>query len=369
MTTLRTLALVAAASGAIGLAGCGGSDSSTASGSKSTDAKTLLVSTFQPSDDGSKIKSGTIEIKISGEMTGASALDGSASAKIAIDEGKDGELPEFKADVSVDGQQKGGQKFKLDAGGTYTGGRFYVSYDGENYDVGEELSKRAVDSMQQAVKQSSGNGDQQQLVGQLGLNPETWLIDPKVDGDEQIGGVDTHKITGSVDVKAMVPDILEAARKAQSVTGSAATGQKVPTVTDAQLDKVVEQMEQVDVAVWTGKDDNILRQLKVDLKLKGGKDNKDTLDGSIQLTLTGVNEAQDISAPSDTKPITDLMPKLGGLFNAASGLSGAAGASAVPGAGASAGAGAAVSDAYVQCVNEAGSDAAKLNACQATLSK
>ncbi len=105
MTTLRSLALAAVASTAIGIAGCGGSDGETASAGSSTDAKTLLVSTFQPSDDGSKIKSGTIEIKISGKMTGASPLDGTASAKIAIDEGKDGQVPDFKADVSVDGQQ------------------------------------------------------------------------------------------------------------------------------------------------------------------------------------------------------------------------------------------------------------------------
>lgn len=358
MTTLRSLALAAVASTAIGIAGCGGSDGETASAGSSTDAKTLLVSTFQPSDDGSKIKSGTIEIKISGKMTGASPLDGTASAKIAIDEGKDGQVPDFKADVSVDGQQGGGQNFKLNAGGTYTGGRFYVNYDGEDYDVGEELSKRAVSSMQQAIKQSGGNGDQQQLVGQLGLNPETWLTDPKVDGDEKIGDADTYRITGAVDVKQLVPDILDAASKAQSLTGGA-TGQKVPTVTDAQLDKVAKDIEKLDVTIWTGKDDNILRQLKVDMTLKDGKD---SLDGAIQLTLTGVNEPQDISAPSDTKPITDLMPKLGGLFNAASGLSGSTGA-------ASSGSAPAVSDEYVQCVNAAGNDPAKLNACQSALSK
>ena len=361
MTTLRSLALVAVASGAVGLAGCGGSDGGTASGGSSTDAKTLLVSTFQPSTDGSKIKSGTIEIKISGKLTGSTALDGTADAKIAINQAKDGELPEFKADVSVDGQQKGGQKFQLKAGGTYIDNRFYVNYDGDDYDVGEELSKRAVSSMQQSIKQSTGKQGDQQLLGQLGLNPESWLTDPKVDGDEQIGGVDTYKITGAVDLKALVPDVLDAARKAQSLAGTSATGQKVPTVTSAQLDKVAKQIKKLDVTIWTGKDDHILRQLSVDTTI-GDTDSKDSLDGTLQLTLTGVNEKQDISAPSDTKPITDLMPKLGGLFNAASGLTGGTGA-------ASSGASSTVSDAYVQCVNAAGGDAAKLNACQSQLQK
>lgn len=369
MTTFRSIALVAVASGALGLAGCGGDGEQTASsGSGSTDAKTLLVSTFQPSKEGSKIKSGTIEIKIDGKMTGSTPLEGSASAKIAIDEAKDGELPQFKADVAVDGKQQGGQSFKLNAGGTYTGGRFYVNYDGEDYDVGEELSKRAVDSMKQAVKQSGGGDDQSEIVGKLGLHPETWMTDPKVDDDEQIGGVDTYKITGAVNLKELVPDVLAAAKKAQSLAGPAAGGQQVPTVTDAQLEKIEQQIKKLDVAIWTGKDDNILRQISVDLELKD-TDSKDLLAGTIQLTLTNVNKDQDISAPSDTKPITDLMPKLGGLFNAASGLGGGAGAAAVPGGTAGGATGGTISDEYVQCVNAAGPDPAKLNACRSALAK
>ncbi|MEH3054176.1 MAG: hypothetical protein PGN13_09255 [Patulibacter minatonensis] len=363
MTTLRSLALVAVAAGAVGFAGCGDSDGGTASGGSSTDAKTLLVNTFQPSGEGSKIKSGTVEIKLSGKMTGAKPLDGAATAKISIDQGKNGELPNFKADVSVDGQQKGGQKFELDAGGTYVGNRFYVSYDGDNYDVGEELSRRAVASMKQAVKESGSDDDQKQIVAKLGLNPQTWLTNPKVDGDEQIGGVDTYKITGSVDLKALVPDILDAARKAQSLAGPAAGSTKVPTVTDAQLDAVAKQIKKLDVTVWTGKDDQILRQLKVDAQIDD-TDSNDSLEGSLQLTLTDVNEKQEITAPSDTKPITDLMPKLGGLFGAASGLGngGASGANSL-------GAGSSVPDSHVQCVNAAGGDAAKLNACQSELQK
>ncbi|MBO9531695.1 MAG: hypothetical protein J7513_01850 [Solirubrobacteraceae bacterium] len=364
MTTLRSLALAAVASGAVVLAGCGGSDSGTAdTGNGGTDAKAILVNTFAPSTDGSKIKSGQIDLKVSGKMTGSDALDGTAEAKIQIDQAKDGALPEFAAEVAVEGQQKGSSKFDLKAGGTYVGNRFYVSYDGENYDVGEELSKRAVSSLQQAVKESSGKDAQQQVMGQLGLHPETWLTDPKVDGDEEIGGVDTYKITGAVDLKALVPDVLAAAKKAQSLAPSASTT-KVPTVTEAQLTKVEQQVKKLDVTIWTGKEDQILRQLKVDLSL-GDTDSKDVLDGTLQLTLTGVNEEQKISAPSDTKPITELMPKLGGLFGAASGL----GASGAGGGAASSGAGASVPDAYVQCVSAAGGDAAKLNDCQAELQK
>lgn len=360
---LRSLALTAVTAGALGISGCGDDNPTTGSGggSGSTDAKTLLVNTFQPTGNAAKIKSGTIEIKIDGELTGGTIQgSGDATATIKLNDAKEGEVPEFSAALKVKGEQKGGQKIDLDAGGVYTDNRFYVSYDGDNYDVGEELSKRAVESLKTAIEQTNdqSGAQQQELIGKLGLEPEKWLTDPKVDGEESVGGVDAYKISGAVDVKTLVPDVLEAAKKAQSLAGSTASRAKVPEVTDAQLDQAAKQIKKLDVAIWTGKDDNILRKLEVDLEIEGTKGDK--VGGTVSLTLTDVNEKQDIEAPSDTKPITDLMPKLGGLFGAA------AGGAAAPGGSGAAGA---VSQEYLNCVNAAQGDAAKLNACQVQATK
>lgn len=363
--TYRSLALTAAAAGALGLAGCGGDDSSSGNASGGTsNPNTLLVNTFKPGSGG-KIKSGTIEFTASGTLSGDPSGSGEAKAVIKLGEAKDGEVPEFSADVDVKGEQKGGRKIDFQAGGVLVDNRLYVKYDGENYDVGEELSKRAVDSLKQSIAQgNSGSADNKELLAKLGLEPDTWLKDPRVEGEDEIGGVDTYKISGEVDVKAMVPDILDAARKAQSLAPGAASRQKVPEVTDAQLDAASKDIEQLDVAIWTGKDDNILRQVTVDLAINGKKEGQ-KVEGQLKLTLTDVNEEQDIEAPSDTKPITDLMPKLGGLFGVASGAGALRGFGGGSGSGEAASS--AVSEAYVKCVNEAGGDAAKLNACQEQL--
>jgi hypothetical protein len=359
---IRSLALSAVAVGALGISGCGGSDTASTGGGggSSTDAKALLAKTFNPTGNESKIKSGAIEFKIDGDLTGSTEAHGEATANIKLNEAKSGEIPEFSAAVKANGEIKGGQKINLDAGGVYTDNRFYVSYDGTDYDVGQELSKRAVDSLKQAIKESGSadSADQKQLIGKLGLDPQTWLTDPKVEGTESIGGTDTYKITGAVDIKALVPDILDAAKKAQSLTpGTAAKA--VPEITDAQLDQAAKQIKKLDVTIWTGKDDTILRQLKVDLEVTGAKAS-DKVSGSLQLTLTDVNEPQDIKAPTNTKPVTDLIPKLNGLFGAAAGGSAAA-TTTTPNS--------QVSQAYIDCVNKAGNDTAKLNACQSELTK
>ncbi|MDQ8045082.1 MAG: hypothetical protein AAGC46_09650 [Solirubrobacteraceae bacterium] len=355
---IRSLALTAVTVGALGISGCGSSSDTKTGAASTTDAKTLLASTFQPSTGSSKIKSGDIKITANGKLTGTPGGSGEASAEIKLGQAKDGEIPEFSAAVKASGEETGGGKLDLDAGGVYVDGRFYVSYQGTNYDVGQELSARAVQSLKAAIKQSGASADSQKdVLGKLGLNPQTWLIDPEVEGTEKIGGVDTYKISGAVNIKTLVPDVLGAARKAQALAPGSSTARTVPTVTDAQLDAVSKQIKKLDVTVWTGKDDHILRQLKVDLDASGAKAS-DELSGSIQLTLTDVNEQQDIKAPSNTKPVTDLIPKLNGLFGAAAG----AAASGSSGAG-----NAAVSEAYIECVNKAGNDAAKLNACQSDL--
>ncbi len=360
MRVAKSLAVVAILAGSISLAGCGG-DEGSASGA-APDARTLLSETFSPKG-GSAIKSATVELTVSGKLSGSSSGSGSGDLKLSVDQAKEkGQLPDFQAELAVKGSS-GKDDLDLNAGATYSGGRFYLSYDGQDYDAGEQLSKQIAQAAQQSL--ASGSTPGQGAAAQLGLDPGTWFTAPKVAGTDQVGGTDTYRITGDVNLEAMVPDILDAARKAQSVAG-AAGGQQVPQITDEQLQSASKQVKKLELTVWTGKDDRILRQLTLDLSLDGDKQG-DNLSGTIQLTLTAVNEEQKITAPSSTKPLTEL-PQLGALLGAAGGLSGGASGSSSGSSGAGAGAGSgeagAAAAAYAACVSQAGTDPAKLNECQ-----
>ena len=372
---LRSFALTAVAAGALGLAGCGGDDSpSTAKGgadNSGASAQELLTKTFGASSAKEAIKSGTLEFKIGGKFTGEGAGSGDASFKVSVDETPKGAaLPPFNAEVAVNGKEENGGSLDIKAGATYVDDRFYIAYDGDNYDVGEELSKRAVEEFKKSseLNGATTEAEQKELLAKLGLQPETWLKDPKLDGEEKIGDVDTYKITGDVDIKAMVPDLLDAAREAQKLAPGAAAGAgDIPEVSDADLAKAEKQIEKLTVTIWTGKDDTILRQMEVDTAIKGeGADANEKIEGQLSFTLTDLNKAQKIEAPTETKPITDLMPKLSGLLGAAGGLGAGA---ATSGADTSGAGSSAVSDAYIECVQSAAGDAAKLNECQAELQK
>lgn len=359
MRVASSLALVAILAGSISLSSCG--DDAPSSGA-APDARTLLRDTFSPTN-GTSIKSATVELSVSGKLAGSTSGKGSGTVKVSVDKASEkGKLPDFRAELTANGSSEG-KDLDLDAGATYSGGRFYLSYDGQDYDAGEQLSKQIAEAASQSLGTTPQGG--QLPTARLGLEPGTWLKAPKIDGTEQIGGVDAYRITGDVDLKTMVPDILDAARKAQSVAGAAGAGQQVPTVTDAQLESAAKQVKQLDLTIWTGKEDRILRQLKVQLSLDGDKKG-DNLSGTIQLTLTAVNEEQKISAPSSTKPLTEL-PQLGALLGAAGGLSSGAASSGAQGASgdqSSDSGSAEAAAAYAACVSQAGTDPAKLNACE-----
>lgn len=356
---LRAFALTAVAAGSLGLASCG--DDSSSGDTSNLNASQLLVKTFDGSAE--PIKSGTVEFEVGGEITGQDAGEGNLTVKMAINEApKEGELPSFSAEFAVQGKAEG-QSIDENFGATYIDNRFFLAYDGTDYDVGEEFSKQAVaefrkqlKNQQEAVGAPEANED---LIKQLGLEPQTWLKDPKVDGEEKIGDADTYKITGEVDVQAMVPDILDAARKAQELAPGAAGDQEVPTVSDADLAEAAEQIETLTLTLWTGKDDSVLRKLDVDTKIEDTA-SKSTIDGGLTVTITNVNEEQDVEAPSDTKPFTDLLPKLQGLLGGVLG-----GAGAMPGApGGGASGVSADQQKLLECVQKAGGDEAKIAACQ-----
>jgi hypothetical protein len=116
--------------------------------------------------------------------------------------------------------------------------------------------------------------------------------------------------------------------------------------------------------VYSGEDDHLLRKLDLSLTIDpsaiaGGATAIPIEDIQIDLglELTGVNEQQTISAPSDAQPISQLLSDLGVSPSEIPGLDGGS-----SGGGSSSGA-----DDYFQCIQQAGSDAQEINKCASLL--
>jgi hypothetical protein len=339
LSLLMTVALVFAA--------CGGSDGEEAS--SSTDVNELLTQTFTGSK---QVKSGILDLKLKIEAKGGqSQLDGPVSIRLAgpFQAQDGGKLPKFKLDASFEGA---GQS--INAGATSTGEKGYLSFQGTDYVVEDQVFKQFKAGFEQAQKQG---GSDQQSFASLGMDPRKWLTNPKNEGDAKVGDDDTIKITGGVDVAKLLDDINNALGKASSL-GLGSSGQVPEKLTAAQKRQVIEALKHPRVEIYTGKDDSILRRMVVNL---GVDDKASGTSGTVafDVSITDLNKGQDIAEPENAKPFSELLGQLGGL-----GLGGGGAASGSSQEAPAAGAGSAEDlEKFSQCVTEAGNDTAKAQKC------
>jgi hypothetical protein len=349
MTRFRpALLLSLLAAVALGIAACGGDDSGGGEeASSSTDVNELLTQTFTGDKD---VESGNLSLSLKIEAEGGnSQLDGpvNISLKGPFQTQDDGKLPEFKLDASLEGA---GQSLR--AGATSTGDKGFISFQGTNYAVDDQVFRQFKAGFEEAQKQGSGND--QQSFASLGMDPRKWLTDAKNEGEAKVGDDDTIKITGGVDVAKLLDDVNNALSKASSL-GLSGTGQVPEKLTEEQRRQVLEAVKDPRVEIYTGKDDQILRRLVVNL---GVQDAATDTSGTVafDISITDLNEDQDIAEPADAKPFNDLLSQFGGL--------GLGGASSSGGSGSDSGGSSSEDlEKFSQCIEQAGEDVEKARKC------
>ncbi len=350
----RTLLLILVAALAAVVAGCGGGGSAADEGS---DVDELLEQTFSADK---KVESGRLDLTLRIDVQGGadSQLQGPITLTLAgpfQTQGK-GRLPQFDMDAAFEGA---GQSLK--AGLASTDDKAFVNFQGTDYVVSDQVFQQFRAGYEQAQKEA-GNQQDQQSLATLGIDPRRWLTNAENAGEAKVGGTDTIKITGGVDVGKLLDDVNVALEKARGlgVQGSESLPEKL---TDEQKREAAEAVKDLSVEIHTGKEDTTLRRMVVEMDVQapaaaaGGGAQSGTL--SLDFSLLELNEDQEIEAPGNAKPFDELLGQLGGL-----GLGGAGGASGSSGSGASGG-GASAEDLkrYSDCIEAAGSDVAKAQKC------
>lgn len=332
------LALLAALAAAVALVACGGggdSDSETADRS----ATEILRQTFAERGEGEGFSSGVLTVALDLELSGSSGAGGPVAIKLTgpFDVPEGDEMPKFDLDLSVDA---GGQS--LQGGAISTGDQGFLSFQGTDYRVPDALFAQFRDGFTQAQQESGKDASGEPSLQSLGIDPTDWLVDPQKAGTEEVGGAETEHITAGVDVPKLVDDLQTSAEAAGSAGG------QDPQQTAQQLAALKDQIESATVDVFTGTDDLRLRRFVADLKLAGGGT------ATFTLELADLDEPQDIEAPSDAKPIDELVQQFQGLLGGAVAPSSGSG---------SASGGSAAQQRYLQCVQDAGQDLAKVQDC------
>jgi hypothetical protein len=291
---LVILALASLGGLAVGLAGCGGQS-----------ADDLLKETFTGKK---KFDSGKLNVTLNVDARGIPGFTGPASLKITGPFQTQGQnkLPKFALTAAISAQ---GQTFN--AGATSTGDKGYLSLQGTNYEVPDDVFAQFRQGFEQGRQESGNKG----LVSSIGLNPVNWAEDPKEEGKEDIGGVETVHITAKVNVSKFLDDINTILSEAAKRGGQA--GQQVPNqISPQEKQRVQEAIKEATFDVFTNEDDKTLRKLEVHLRLEVPQEQRAQTGGlesaniNFALEVTDLNKPQTISAPSNPRPFNELLSVL-----------------------------------------------------------
>ena len=343
MTRIRArvaiIALVAVLPAA--LAACGGGGG----GGGSEDPNQVLDQTF---NNPTKITSGNLGISLNGtaEGTQSGSLTATIDGPFQGDASKPTTFPQLDltAKVSASGA---GQSLSFDGGLIATKDNAYVEYQGQAYEVGSSVFqqfKTAYEQSARKAKSGQSNQSASSIFQQFGIDPKTWLTNVSNEGDESVDGQDTIHIHGDANIDQIVSDLQKIAQQTPGGTAQA--------LTPAQLDQVKSAIKDASVDVYSGTDDHLLRKLSLSLSIAPpASSGVSSVKVDFSVTISDVNQAQTITAPSGAKPISGLLSQLGvGGLGPLGSLGGGAGGSS---SGSGVGGGGGPSQAYLKCVQQA----------------
>jgi hypothetical protein len=347
----RSLVLLTALLAMIAVTGCGGGSSGA---SASTDVSQLLKDTFSGAHP---VKSGKLSLMLRADAQGgSSSTQGPISVNLSgpfQSQGK-GKLPKLDLEAKIEGA---GQN--ISAGLVSTGTKGFLKFQGQSYVASDAIFQQFKRGYEQSQAQASKQKGQS--LATLGIDPQRWLTNPRNEGDAKVGGTDTIRITGDVNVPKLLDDVNTALQRTRALGVQGA--QSLPQqLTPAQRKQAANAIKKLSVEVYTGKDDRTLRRMVLALTAKS---QAQTVDLNLDLQLTEVNQDQTIAEPAAAKPLDQLLGQLGGL----SGLSGSGSGS---GSGSSSGSGSGSSSGsansknlqkYSQCIAKAGNNATKARKC------
>jgi hypothetical protein len=280
----------------LGLTACGGG---------SNQATKLLRDTFAGRH---RINSGSLAVALTVNPVGPSGLKGPLTVSIA---GPFQNLGPGKLPASVFNVNLAAMGTDAAVTVTSTGSTGYVTFQGQSYKLPQATYQRLESSFAQlgSTPGASGSG----VLGRLGIQPQHWLVNPQIVGDEGIAGVNTTHIRSAINVAALLSDLNRFLKRAASlgVAGATSFPQGISATTRQQI---ASEVKNPTFNVWTGVADKTLRRLEIGLTLPINGQLSALLGRSASIALemeyANLNQPQSIIAPKKLLPYSVFQDKL-----------------------------------------------------------
>lgn len=291
LATLATLIAFATV-----LASCGGSGSGTPQ--EMVESATLKG-----------VRSGDVDISLQIRSDGSKGGDLTVGVSGPFQrEGKES-LPRLDLEVEAQGTAQG-EAVDFQAGLTVLSDRAFVAYEGTEYEVDPTtfgFVKSALEQSQKEGGKDAGNPAACQEAA-TGLKVDDFVEGLKDEGSVDVDGASTTKLSGELDVRAALGAVIKLTENPACRTQLEAAGDSLPLddLRDARKE-LSNSVKSSHVELYIGEDD-IIRKLVAHFTI-APKD-RETVEVDLEATLGGVNEKQEIAAPSGAKPLALLLRKL-----------------------------------------------------------
>ena len=294
------LALTAIAALGVGLVACGGGGSSDESPEAVLENATL-----------EGIESADLDLSLQVKSTGKEASDLDISVSGPFEEEEGSELPQTDIEVTAKGNYKG-DDVDFDGGLVLLPNSAFVRYEGVEYEV-DPTSFSFVESLLDQSQKESGaesNGIKgcREAVGTLDFTKLGEGL--KNEGSADVGGTETTKLSGELDPKG-ASDLLTELTENPACKGQLSAAGKIPSVGDLKKsgEELSDSLKTAHVEFYVG-DDDIVRRIVADVVVEPKDSGGEKSEIDLDLTLNGVNEEQEIVAPTGAKPLSALFLKL-----------------------------------------------------------
>jgi len=282
------------------LTACGSSDSDS---SNEDPQKVIENATLEGVD------SGTLDLKVGVDTEGSEGGEIDVSLSGPFQSRGAEALPELEMDVTASGEIDG-EAIDFDGGIVLLSDRAFVGFEGKEYEVDPTTFGFVKSGFEQGLSEGGETGEvtacQEALTG---IDLSTVVDNLSNEGSADVDGTATTKVSGDLNPDGAIDAVIALTEDPACSSQLEAAGPLPLDELKAAKGEVSEVLKEAHVEVYVG-DDGIIRKAVGEIVVEP-KDSNEKAEVEFEMTLGGVNEKQEISAPADAEPLEGLFKQLG----------------------------------------------------------
>lgn len=324
------------------------------------------------------VKSGEINLSMHVKSEGEEGGEFDVKLSGPFEQGAKGELPQVEMTAEAEGSAQG-EEINFDGKLTLLTDRAFIEYEGTPYEVDPTSFGYLKSAFEQAQQQGGSEADVTACQKAAeGLKFSQFADNLENEGSEDVGGTSTTKVSGDLNVSGAIDAVIKLTEDPACSSQLEAAGPLPLSELEAAKGQISKAIKKSHVEINVG-EDHIVRKFAIELTIEPPEAKGESVELELELELSGVNEQQSFSKPSNAKPLEALFKKLGvnplelleagggeGLGGLLEGLTGGASGGGSSSSGSETGASAQAQKEYVQCLQQA-QNAADLQKCASLL--